>query len=252
MIRSGRSPTRPRSAKRTQSTGVPSVANPREPSRSSTSVTVRARSMVMPRPTALRFESGAMTETSPTSSSACLAAKRPREVMPSSFVSRMRIGREGYAARRYRAGMPTRGPAYRIVTPRLVVRCWEPRDAPLLKEAIDSSLDHLRPWMPWAKHEPQTLAEKVELLREFRGQFDLGADSVYAIFDSGDQRVLGGSGLHPRIGPGALEIGYWIRADAVGRGYATESTAALNRVAFEVAGVERVEIHCAAENHASA
>ena len=59
-----------------------------------------------------------------------------------------------------------------------MVRCWEPRDAPLLKDAIDSSLDHLRAWMPWAQHEPQTLAEKVELLREFRGQFDLGANSV--------------------------------------------------------------------------
>ena len=148
--------------------------------------------------------------------------------------------------------MPSRGPAYRIVTPRLVLRCWDPRDAPLLKDAIDSSLDHLRPWMPWARHEPQTLAQKVELLREFRGQFDLGADSIYGIFDAGEERVLGGTGLHPRIGPGGLEIGYWIRADAAGRGIATESTAALTRVAFELAGVERVEIHCAAENLASA
>jgi RimJ/RimL family protein N-acetyltransferase len=148
--------------------------------------------------------------------------------------------------------MAARGPAYRIVTPRLVVRCWEPPDAPLLKEAIDSSLDHLRPWMPWAQHEPQTLAEKVELLREFRGQFDLGANSVYAIFDAGEERVLGGTGLHPRIGPDGLEIGYWIRADAVGQGYATEATAALTRVAFEVADVDRVEIRCAPANHASA
>ena len=148
--------------------------------------------------------------------------------------------------------MPSRGPAYRIVTPRLVLRCWDPRDAPLLKDAIDSSLDHLRAWIPWARHEPQTLAQKVELLREFRGQFDLGADSVYGIFDAGEERVLGGTGLHPRIGPGGLEIGYWIRADAAGRGFATESTAALTRVAFEVAGVERVEIRCAPENLASA
>ncbi|HEY7259818.1 MAG TPA: GNAT family N-acetyltransferase [Gaiellales bacterium] len=148
--------------------------------------------------------------------------------------------------------MPSRGPAYRIVTPRLVIRCWDPRDAPLLKEAIDSSLDHLRPWMPWARHEPQTLAEKVELLREFRGQFDLGSDTVYAIFDASEERVLGGTGLHPRIGPDGLEIGYWIRADSVGRGIATESTAALTRVAFEVADVGRVEIHCAAQNEASA
>lgn len=106
--------------------------------------------------------------------------------------------------------------------------------------------------MPWAQHEPQTLAEKVELLREFRGQFDLGANSVYAIFDAAEERVLGGTGLHPRIGPGALEIGYWIRADATGRGYATESTAALTRVAFEVADVDRVEIRCAPANLASA
>ena len=148
--------------------------------------------------------------------------------------------------------MSSRGPAYRIVTPRLVLRCWDPRDAPLLKDAIDSSLDHLRPWMPWARHEPQTVAQKVELLREFRGQFDLGSNSVYAIFDAAEERVLGGTGLHPRIGPGGLEIGYWIRADAAGRGFATESTAALTRVAFEVAGVERVEIRCAPENLASA
>jgi len=148
--------------------------------------------------------------------------------------------------------VPSRGPAYRIVTPRLVIRCWDPRDAPLAKEAIDSSLDHLRPWMPWARHEPQTLAEKVELLREFRGQFDLGSNSVYAVFDRAEERVLGGTGLHPRIGPGALEIGYWIRADAVRQGLATESSAALTRVAFEVAAIGRVEIHCASDNHASA
>lgn len=50
-----------------------------------------------------------------------------------------------------------RGPAYRIHTQRLVVRCWEPRDAPLLKAVLDESLDHLRPWMPWAQNEPEPL-----------------------------------------------------------------------------------------------
>ena len=148
--------------------------------------------------------------------------------------------------------MTARGPAYRIVTPRLFIRCWEPRDAPLAKEEIDSSLDHLRPWMPWAHHEPQTLAEKVQLLREFRGQFDLGSDFVYAIFDRTEERALGGTGLHTRIGADGLEIGYWIRADSAGRGLVTESTAALTRVAFEIAGIERVEIHCAPHNAASA
>jgi RimJ/RimL family protein N-acetyltransferase len=133
-------------------------------------------------------------------------------------------------------------PPYRVTTERLVVRCWEPRDAPLLKEAIDSSLDHLRPWMPWAADEPQPLEAKVALLRRFRGQFDLGQDFLYGLFSPDESEVVGGSGLHTRAGEGALEIGYWIRASRAGHGLATEATAALTRVAFDVCRVDRVQI----------
>lgn len=122
------------------------------------------------------------------------------------------------------------------------MRCWEPRDAPLLKEAVDSSLDHLRPWMPWAHDDPQPLQAKVELLRSFRGQFDLGQNFVYAMLSPGESEVVGGTGLHPRVGEGAMEIGYWVRASSVGRGLATEATAALTRVGFELCELERVEI----------
>ena len=65
---------------------------------------------------------------------------------------------------------------YRIETDRLVIRCYQPTDAVLLKQAIDESLDHLRPWMPWAMEEPETVEEKVARLRRFQGQFDLGND----------------------------------------------------------------------------
>ncbi|MCO5204153.1 MAG: GNAT family N-acetyltransferase [Anaerolineae bacterium] len=144
------------------------------------------------------------------------------------------------------------GPAYRIETPRMVIRCWKPGDAQLLKTAIDSSLDHLRPWMPFAANEPTDVQTKINLLRRFRGNFDLDVDYVYGIFDRDEVEVLGGTGLHTRIGKNALEIGYWIRADAVGRGLATEATAALTQIAFVVNGVDRVEIHCDPQNSASA
>jgi len=142
-------------------------------------------------------------------------------------------------------------PPYRIVSERLVIRCWEPLDAPLLKEAIDSSLEHLQPWMPWARAEPQELSEKVDLLRRFRGQFDLGTDFVMGIFDIDERDVLGGTGLHKRRGADALEIGYWIRSSHVGRALATESSAALTRVAFELCDVDRVEIRVDPANEAS-
>lgn len=142
-------------------------------------------------------------------------------------------------------------PPYRITTDRLTVRCWEPRDAPLLKEAIDSSLEHLRPWLPWARDEPQPLSEKVQLLRRFRGSFDLGQDFVYAIFSADESEVVGGTGLHTRVGDDAFEIGYWIRASRARQGLATEAVAALTRVAFAVCGVDRVEIHVDPANTAS-
>jgi RimJ/RimL family protein N-acetyltransferase len=144
------------------------------------------------------------------------------------------------------------GPAYRIRTPRLVLRCWNPADAPLLKDAITESLDHLRPWMPWVQNEPETLDAKVERLRRMRADFDLGRDLVYGIFTPDEGSVIGGTGLHARVGPGALEIGYWIHSKRIGMGYATEAAAALTRVAFEVEGVMRVEIHCDPKNTRSA
>jgi len=140
---------------------------------------------------------------------------------------------------------------YRIETERLVIRCYDPADAALLKEAVDSSLEHLRPWMPWAESEPQTLEEKTELMRYFRSSFDKGENFTYGIFRADETELLGGTGLHERIGPGGLEIGYWIRASATRQGYITESTAALTRVGFEICDADRVEIRVEPGNDAS-
>ena len=140
------------------------------------------------------------------------------------------------------------GPAYRIITPQLTIRCYNPSDAQFLQNAITESLEHLLPWMPWAAAEPEDLQVKVERLRAFRSQFDLGQNFAYGIFNSQENHLLGGTGLHPRIGPDALEIGYWIHKDYINHGYATEAAAALTKVAFEIHCVKRMEIHCAVEN----
>jgi len=140
---------------------------------------------------------------------------------------------------------------YRIETGRLVVRCYEPRDAALLKDAVDSSLEHLRPWMPWADREPLALDEQVSLLRAFRSQFDAGENFVMGIFSADESELLGGTGLHPRIDPGGLEIGYWVRASATRRGIVSESTAALTRVGFEICKADRIEIRIEPGNEPS-
>jgi RimJ/RimL family protein N-acetyltransferase len=142
-------------------------------------------------------------------------------------------------------------PAYRVVTPRLVIRCWDPADAPLMKAAVDGCTSHLRPWMPWATLEPAPLENRIQWLRKCRGEFDLGSDFVYGVFDLTETEVIGGTGLHTRRGPDVREIGYWIHERYARKGFATEVTAALTRVAFEIEKMSRVEIHVAVENFKS-
>jgi RimJ/RimL family protein N-acetyltransferase len=143
-------------------------------------------------------------------------------------------------------------PAYRIETKRLVVRCYNPSDAPLLAESVTESLEHLRPWMPWVYNEPEPIEEKVQRLKLFRGNFDLGQNYTYGIFNPEETKLIGGTGLHTRLSGGELEIGYWIHKDFINRGLVTESTAALVKVAFEIVHVHRLEIHCDPGNLASA
>jgi RimJ/RimL family protein N-acetyltransferase len=142
-------------------------------------------------------------------------------------------------------------PPYRLESERLVVRCWQPSDARLLDEAIGSSVEHLRPWMPWIVREPLAFRDRIEFLRSARAYFDRDEDYPVGVFDRTEKRVLGGAGLHKRLGPVALEIGYWIRQDSVRRGLCTEVAALLTHVAFVRCGVERVEIHADPANTAS-
>jgi RimJ/RimL family protein N-acetyltransferase len=148
--------------------------------------------------------------------------------------------------------MPPSGPAYSIRTPRLLVRCFDPRDATLLKAAIDASLDHLLPWLPWAREEPQSLESKADALRHFRARFDLDKDWNYGIFTPDEAEIVGGIGMHVRGGREARELGYWIAKARAGTGLAAEAAAALVRVCFEVERLERVEIHCDEGNERSA
>lgn len=141
-------------------------------------------------------------------------------------------------------------PIYKIETPRCILRPFNPSDSSALKDTVESSLDHLKPWMPWARIEP--VDKKIEQIRNWRGSFDLDNDYVYGIFGPDNRHIIGSSGLHTRRGDNILEIGYWIRAGEINKGYATEISDALCYVAFYVIGVERIEIHCAENNVRSA
>lgn len=141
---------------------------------------------------------------------------------------------------------------YRVETGRLVLRCWSPDDATALRQALNESDQHLRPWIPFMKDEPRTLQQTTEWLRLHRSNFDADKTYRFGVFSKADGSIIGENMLLDRVGPGGLEVGYWTHVAQGGQGFATEASGAMVRTAFEVYGVDRVEIHCAPANQASA
>jgi RimJ/RimL family protein N-acetyltransferase len=135
-----------------------------------------------------------------------------------------------------------------LATTRLILTRRRVSDAAELKAVIDNNLDHLRPWMPWAMNEPSPLEAIEARMRQFERDFDNGSQWLYGIRLKTDRAEIGSIGVHPRIGEGGLEIGYWLAADACGNGYITEAVEALTRLCLDQPSIDRVEIRCDPRN----
>lgn len=116
-------------------------------------------------------------------------------------------------------------------------------------DAVTSSIEHLRPWMPWIANEPMSVEERAELIRTWLVNWEQGSDFHYSMF-LGDT-LVGATGIHTRQGPGIMEIGYWVHVDYVGRGFATEASRALTAVCCTMPDIHAVEIHHDKGNAAS-
>jgi RimJ/RimL family protein N-acetyltransferase len=131
-----------------------------------------------------------------------------------------------------------------------LVRCRAER-AEAAVTSINASLDHLRPWMAWAT-EPATDAGMATYLAAAEELWDQCKDFGFLIVDDADGAVLGGCGLHGRLGQHGLEIGYWVHVDHIGRGLATATARALTDAAFAIEGIDLVRIQCEDGNVRSA
>ena len=140
------------------------------------------------------------------------------------------------------SGQGNKRPNELIEHPPVTLRRYRAEDADALFDAVTGSLDHLRPWMPWAADYSRASAKEY-LAASIKG-WDEGTEYNYAILAAtpGGSALAGSIGLMTRCGPGGLEIGYWVHRAYAGRGLATAATAALVRQAFGLPGVDWVEI----------
>lgn len=131
----------------------------------------------------------------------------------------------------------------------LVVRRLRVSDEAQVAKAIKDSLEHLRPWMPWAAAEPLTPMDRRALLATWERAWDAGTERNVGVFDG--PSVVGVAGLTDRPGPGAREIGYWTHVGHLRRGVASTAASLLTELAWEDPTVDRVEIHHDRANVAS-
>jgi RimJ/RimL family protein N-acetyltransferase len=69
---------------------------------------------------------------------------------------------------------------------------------------------------------------------------------------SDDGSLLGGASVHDvELDQGRASVGFWLTADARGRGVATHAVRLLARWAFEELGLARIVVTCGPDNVAS-
>jgi len=134
----------------------------------------------------------------------------------------------------------------------VILRRIRATDAGAVAAAVAASLDHLRPWMPWASPDAAERRSQMARVGEADEMWESGISHVYSVLTADHGTLIGEISLHRRVGDRSIEIGYWIAGGQARRGFGTSAAAAITPVALALPGVSRVEIHCDEANTASA
>ncbi|HYM20135.1 MAG TPA: GNAT family protein [Candidatus Kapabacteria bacterium] len=156
---------------------------------------------------------------------------------------------------------PEHEPAYplakRIETKRLVLRFFDIKDAAEYYDLEQKGLaEHMKRFMPGVPDESdrdEGIALMREKIRTTLERSDDGAEFRFLIREKERTAIIGQIGITNIIRNVAQSafIGYWIGADWLGKGYATEACAAALAYSFETLRLHRVSIWIAPENTAS-
>jgi ribosomal-protein-serine acetyltransferase len=143
-------------------------------------------------------------------------------------------------------------PPETIETERLLLRRFSRRDVAALEEGVKSSLAELHEWLPWA-HMDYTRDDAIAFVKDSVQAWrdDKAYDYAIRTLDE-PERHVGNISIWQTSRSGKIgEIGYWVRSDLIGRGYATEATQAVMRVGFQSMGLHKITLRIAVGNRSS-
>jgi ribosomal-protein-serine acetyltransferase len=126
-----------------------------------------------------------------------------------------------------------------------VLRPYTTEDAAELTAVVAESREHLAPWLPWAA--THGYQDSLDFIALSRAQIDAGEGFEGAIVVGG--KLVGGAGFHAvdRLNR-STSVGYWLAAEAQGRGLMTATVRALLDQAFGAWELHRVAIEAVVDN----
>jgi RimJ/RimL family protein N-acetyltransferase len=136
-------------------------------------------------------------------------------------------------------------------SPRLLLRPFRLDDADQVFAAVDESRAHLGAWMAWVD-DHVSVDNSRDWCTRCAANWLLRTELTVGVFAAASGRYLGCVSLHdPDWDLRAFGIGYWLRASAIGQGYATEAVRLLVDLAVGSLAARRVELRCDARNEPS-
>jgi RimJ/RimL family protein N-acetyltransferase len=132
----------------------------------------------------------------------------------------------------------------------VTLKPWHEAFAAALAERInDQAVAEFMDTVP----QPYSLADAHDFIERSREGWLTGETTSFAIFAEGIEGAIGGIGVHWQDREhGVSEIGYWVAAEARGRGVATAATRLAARWAFDEApDLQRLQLRADKQNAAS-
>lgn len=131
------------------------------------------------------------------------------------------------------------------------IRPYEADDVLAHLEAVQASLPALMAWLPWP-HAEWSAKDSLEWVLSRPPAWQNGTSYCFVIENVQTGAFLGDIALmnldeRHRLG----EIGYWMRSDQSGQGYARRAVKLVRQFGFRTLGLQRIEILVEPHNHAS-
>lgn len=139
----------------------------------------------------------------------------------------------------------------------LSLRLHEPRYVDEVYAVVQNNREHIGRWMPFTCDSYGLEASREHAHGSLKG-FAERTKITLTVLEHG--KVVGSTGwtdwnqqtlFDGRLSYAMADIGYWLAADAVGRGLMTRAVRAVTALAFEEYGLQRLTIRAEPENQAS-